>query len=82
MNELLIFHSCIKCPENRFSFNLNDTVCRICPDSAKCWGGDSISLKPGKISFVIKVKKIGYWREFNDSTVIFTCLNTFTEVCL
>jgi hypothetical protein len=54
-------HVCIKCNDNTYSL-LNNT-CRDCPDSAMCFGGQEIFLKPG------------FWRLGFDSEIIVNCYN-------
>ena len=49
---LYLIKRCYKCPENKYSLNLDDTDCKICPESAKCEGGSSIIILPGLYIFI------------------------------
>ncbi len=52
---------CQKCPFGKFSIDVNDTECRVCPENVICDGGDSLSLRPG------------YWRTNNESVELLPC---------
>ncbi|EAR86944.2 transmembrane protein, putative (macronuclear) [Tetrahymena thermophila SB210] len=54
---------CDQCPDGKYSLNVNDQVCQICPSQAiRCFGSQ------------IQVKN-GYWKKNNQSDLIFYCEN-------
>ncbi|KAL4453096.1 hypothetical protein ABPG74_015327 [Tetrahymena malaccensis] len=54
---------CDECPDGKYSLNINDQVCQICPSQAvECFGSQ------------INVKN-GYWKKNNQSDQILYCVN-------
>lgn len=54
---------CEKCPDGKYSLSLEDTVCKICPNSAVDCFESIINLKNG------------YWRKNQYSDAIIPCVN-------
>lgn len=78
---------CIKCPANKYSLNLNDKDCNVCPETAQCPGGSLLNVNDG-FKNIINIKlfhifcKTGYWRNSNLTDNIFECENPYVDVCL
>lgn len=60
---------CYLCPKGRYSFDVTDTECKICPPMADCEGGKDFSLHPG------------YWRPNELSDDVYQC-NALSGACL
>ena len=60
---------CFPCPENKYSLNIYDKQCSICPDNAYC---------PGRNIIIVNT---GYWRSNINSSKIYKC-NEVSNPCL
>ena len=56
--------------------------CSACPQSADCFGGDILILKPGSSKTIKTSNKInlGYWRKSVISDIIIQCIKP--DICL